>query len=217
MRKSQRFIDRLALVGIATNLLVAGPLAIEKEREVLATQVETLEETKIVVPLRIYEKATSDIDWIFENGYAGEISRKDFYHFHILIPKHRLSMYPDLNKSNMINDPSVVLLYHTRELPPHTDDYPDRNILSRLEGEPQLIKPEWFRDTSKPEQIGTLLWYGTANPTNGIPIYQDKHTVYLSDLDFKSITGMYFREDPEGSYQLKDGRTITFELPEGKN
>ena len=225
MGKSQRYIGGLAVAGILVGCLVTKPNIVEEERDDLETQIETVEKPRTIVPPRIserkdletqvkateksqiiispriYEKAISDIDWIFEKGYADEISRKDFFHFHILIPSNRLRLYPDLDKSKMMKDPDIMFLYHTRESSFDFTERPERNIASNFEGEPWLVRPEWYKF-----KITRDLIFINPNHSN--------HTVYPIDLGCRHILSVYFKIDQDGSYQLKDGTNLTFEPSE---
>lgn len=153
---------------------------------------------EIEIPSYIYEKVILDIDWILEKGYAEKLDRTDFFHFHILIPDYRLSDYPDLDNREMIKDSQIKILYHTRESTGNVN--PERNIISTLRSQPQLIHPFSFTMTHNGDLISK-------------PYQNTWNTIYPEDLGCRDITGASFKVDSEGKYKLKDGRRIKFAYP----
>jgi len=216
MRKRKSLLTKLGLVGtVAVAILIARnqPTQQKYSKDTINNAKESIvqpeqpisilgrREESIEIPGAIYEKVISDIDYILEHGHAEKINRTDFNHFHILIPRERLPLYPNLNKNEMISDPYIKILYHTRESS-NVGEYGDRNLVSTLKTKPRVITPE--ETLIERTDDGFFIFKPKPPHYNG-------HTIYPKNLNCRDITTIDFKVDPKGKYELKDGRKIKFD------
>ncbi len=156
------------------------------------------------IPLReeLTKRIVRDINHILRQGWADEISRKDFYHGHVCTytnPKNTQRMLCGALMQESLNIHSVVLLYHTHELDEKRND-PNRNIASYRGYQSPMVVPvnrsgEWFR--KKGGFFGAL-----RQEEQGVV------AVYARDLGLDDWFDFVFDYDPNGKYGLENGRRI---------
>lgn len=156
------------------------------------------------IPLRedLAVRVVRDINHILKQGWADEISRRDFYHGHVcqcINPNNPQRHYGGALLQNLLNPASVVLLYHTHELDEKKND-PNRNIVSYRDGQLPMVVPvhtsgEWFR--KRGDFFGALKYKE-----------QGVVAVYARDLSLDEWFDFVFDYEPNGKYELENGRRI---------
>jgi hypothetical protein len=148
--------------------------------------IEWVVENKDEIVFRIHEiypRIEEQIRYILAQGWATELSKKDFFHVHVCIPK---DTQPSVvrNVKTLLND--VVLLYHTQE---ETNVNHDRNIVSFSLKTPVLVEP-----TERTP-------FGKYIPEKGV-------TVYAADLFCLQIAMVYFSQGVLGTLHFETKFTI---------
>ncbi|MBI2508389.1 hypothetical protein HYV89_05565 [Candidatus Woesearchaeota archaeon] len=156
------------------------------------------------IPLRedLAVRVVRDINHILRQGWADEISRRDFYHGHVcqyINPGNPQRHDGGALLQNSLNPASIILLYHSHELDEKKHD-PNRNIASYQGGQSPMVVPvhtsgEWFR--KKGDFFGDL-----RQKEQGVV------AVYARDLGLDEWFDFVFDYDPNGKYELENCRRI---------
>ena len=159
------------------------------------------------IPLRedLGTRVVKDIDTILRNGWADEISRRDFYHGHICTyPKDEKPVIKDEGLlQNNLNLSHVLILYHSHEADEKLED-PNRNILSDTQGNIRVVSTsqclEYYRRLCDYSQALELHRKGIR-------------AVYARDLWLDELFDFEFEYGVNGKYQLENGKRINISIP----
>ncbi len=145
------------------------------------------EEVGDAIDKKLLPKSLEDINFIRSKGWAKKISRDDFFHFHVC----EKSPDPILDVKALFLPDKTILLYHTLESLPLTPAHINRNILSTLTSQPEVVHPKY--------KFGTLSKYSVC--------YTDLHKLYPDRFPFEVMhyLDIHFGKDPNGPYTLKNG------------
>ena len=87
-------------------------------------------EIEAFITKRLFPKIGKDIALILLRKWASEVSDKDLYHVHVMVP----NFLPNLTLARI--EASCSLLYHSEQ---SYKENPNRNILSNLTSDPKVL------------------------------------------------------------------------------